>query len=164
MTINNELIDFLLNNHKPGIVAFINEVDKKVLVMYRKSIISGIMDVLKDCILKEYEYKDFEEDYNTGKITINILQTYDYDISEQLLKLQHTKFVDMYKDYKHYNGTRKALKYKVRTSVDATTGFVYVQLVNASNKKITVGVFKNFEQSEKFVSEHYKQPIYNIVS
>lgn len=161
-TINKDIIDFLLNAHKPGIVAFINEVDKKVLVIYRKSVIDGITAFIKECNKGSYKYKVLEKDYILDKITINILETFD-SITDQDLKLQHTKYVNLYPDYKHYN-KRKALSLRLRKYIDYK-GVIHVQLVNRANKKITVGIFRNLEHCDKFISSNYPDlnNIYKVV-
>lgn len=161
-TINIDIINFVLNNHKPGIIAFSNEVDQKILIVYRKSCIDGITEFLKDIKLGSYKYKDLEQDFNNNKITINILETFD-TINDNDLKLQHTKYVNLYSSYKHYNNGRKALVYKLRKFIDVNTGLIHVQLVNKANKKITVGIFSDFELSEKFVLTYYSGQITKVV-
>lgn len=153
-TINNEIMTFLLNNHKPGILTFVNEVDQRILVVYRKSIVDGITTFLKEVKEGSLKYKDLEQDYRDNKITINILETFD-EISDIDLRLQHTKYVNLYSNYKHYDGKRRSLSLRLKTSLNEHNETITVYLVNKSNKKIVVGYFKNFRDSEEFISVSY---------
>jgi hypothetical protein len=159
-SINNEILTFLLNHQKPGVIAFVNEIDQKVAIIYRKSVIEGITTFIKECNEGSYPHKDLEKDYRLGKVTINILDVYE-DISDVDLKLEHTKFVESYKNYSYYY-KHKVLTLKVKTYINGN-GEIHVQLVNRNNDKITVGIFKNFESSEKFVLSYYKDSVYKVV-
>lgn len=149
------LLQTLTDINKPGIWAFVNDIDRMVYLSYSNNILTSVSRNVRELTDKSHSSKSLVKD--KSKLQIQIIE-FNCD------KAKLTYWLDYYKTkgYSLYRNNNGEVVYKTRIAI-TTDFFVHVQLVNKRNDKIVVGVFSNMEEAKSFTQTYYSNKIHKIV-
>lgn len=148
-------LDTLLLLNLGGLFAIRNDDSMKVHVSYSTNILVSLGRILSDS--SKDEFKLLKEDIETSKI--DILTTDSHILSDvKMKKLYTTLYTEQYKSngYTLYKPSR-SVQYTLRTCIKSYrhTAYLVVELVNARNDILIVGVFPNKRECNAFIDKYY---------
>lgn len=150
----------LADLNRPGLYALTNVLDKKVYIGYGKSMLKSVTRLLDD-LKTNKNLSKLAGDSNS--LVFSVIETCLDQNSMAYLRLRMGVHRSQYKDngYSFYNSD-KGLRLRVNSYLDLD-GYIYVEVVSQSNKRIVVGVFKRVADADNFIKRHYQGTIGTIV-
>jgi len=152
-------LDTLLPLNIECLYAIRNDDSMKVHVSYSANLLVSLGRIMSD--ISNNEYKLLKEDIETS--TIDILTTDSVILSDVKMKRLHTTlYTEQYKSkgYKLYKPSR-SVKYTLRVCIKSHrhVGYFVVELVNARNDILVVGVFENKINLDTFINKYYPNEV-----
>jgi hypothetical protein len=143
---------------KEGIIAFINDSDKKVLIVQGSNLLALLGRIMSELQQGIYTHQEVIEDYN--KLKIVVLETQS-DITIRYLQMSYWYDYFVNNGYTLYSKTKYSV-YRVRSRIvykriGSTLMNVNVELVSTRGNTILVGVFKTMLEANEFIETYYSQ-------
>lgn len=149
------LLQALLTVPQSGIAAFVNPIDKRVLLIQSVNLVHAIAKVASEI---QMGMSPLSLDRN--KLTLVICEECGNDFNSQLVKIR--KYRDIYISngyslYRPING----VKYRLRVYPDSD-GTAIVIAVNKRNRGRTIGAFRDAQQAANWIESTFPDPEYII--
>jgi hypothetical protein len=151
-------LNTLISLPESGVAAFVNHLDRKVLLFHSSFLTDAIARYVRLIRLNEMNSVDIYEDRN--KLTFELLETTDNPVALPVrLRYWRDQFVAKgYGLYKPVTG----IKYRLRIDYDGESSKVLVTAINARFTPYIIGVFRNLGLAHQWVGNTFKDRNYIV--